>query len=719
MARHVHERNVAVRALDLNLGNTVAEGLNSVPGFKTSAAFFTFLRANLVLPPSTVNSNISTPILHASSSQALPPLLPSNLATMTSNADDDTTLSSNPLDSVPPLTTTPLTVEADQIAAMKLVADSIAQQRQVASRAVIFHPLSLAVFVGILGIITKLMYKSSSDLGVLITTFAGVTMALLVGVRGVTSGYLNLAEEFSWKFARNEDGDEDTIIGSRYGDEIIGALILRLERAGNGSGKKQAKKGKTGGKGVVRAWSTKLRYRGTGVGTELLEEAVRVTRDTLGNSAEIGFAAEHANSKMVLPAIFNGVFRKREMKAARALEAVIETLRSNSNRDLSQAHDNTELLPPLPHVEPRHTHIWEAFTPHSVPKLLNVQLQYTMRANARIVAPLVRSMLQSPQRRPFSVSSGRQAQWGFIGLGQMGYNMAKNLKSKLPASDTLHVYDINLESIQRFAEETKDSSGAAVKLAGSPREAAEDSETTITVLPEPSHVKNVFGQILQPPLPESHVRNPERLFIDCSTIDPLSSREVANAVHTTQQGKFVDAPMSGGVVGARAGTLSFMLGAPDSLLSRVEPILKMMGKSALHCGPQGAGLSGKLANNYLLAINNIATAEAMNLGIQWGLDPHILGQLINTSTGKCWPSEINNPVKGVVEGAPASRDYAGGFGISLMKKDLKLAIIAAEEAGARLELGSKAAEVYEETEKLENCKGKDFSVVYRYISGAE
>lgn len=177
--------------------------------------------------------------------------------------------------------------------------------------------------------------------------------------------------------------------------------------------------------------------------------------------------------------------------------------------------------------------------------------------------------------------------------------------------------------------------------------------------------------------------------------------------------------MSGGVVGATAGTLTFMLGADDNLVARLEPILLRMGRRVLHCGAQGTGLSAKLANNYLLAINNIATAEAMNLGMRWGLDPKTLANVINVSTGKCWPSEINNPVSGVIEGAPAGRDYAGGFGVSLMKKDLKLAILAAEEAGARLELGGRAKEVYEATEKDEKCAGRDFSVVYRYIGGKE
>ncbi|KAK2624484.1 hypothetical protein QTJ16_006434 [Diplocarpon rosae] len=336
------------------------------------------------------------------------------------------------------------------------------------------------------------------------------------------------------------------------------------------------------------------------------------------------------------------------------------------------------------------------------------------------VSIAARSALHSFQRRTFSASTGRQAQWGFIGLGQMGYNMARNLQAKLPSSDTIRVFDVNAQSVERFANDTKAlSTGASVEVATNAREAAEDSETTITALPEPTHVNNVYGQILRPPLSESAVVNSNRLFIDCSTIDPSSSREVANAVHATQQGKFVDAPMSGGVVGATAGTLTFMLGAPDSMVSRVEPILLMMGKKVVHCGSQGSGLSAKLANNYLLAINNIATAEALNLGIKWGLDAKVLSNLINVSTGKCWPSEINNPVNGVVDGAPSSRDFKGGFGLSLMRKDLNLAIIAAAEAGARLELGDRAKEVYEAAELQEDCKGRDFSVVYRYLGGAE
>lgn len=208
-----------------------------------------------------------------------------------------------------------------------------------------------------------------------------------------------------------------------------------------------------------------------------------------------------------------------------------------------------------------------------------------------------------------------------------------------------------------------------------------------------------------------------RLFIDCSTIDPVSSREVAAQVNDSKSGSFVDAPMSGGVVGARAGALTFMVGASATLFPRVEPLLLLMGKKVWHLGDQGAGLSGKLANNYALAINNIAAAEAMNLGIRWGLHPKALANLINSSTGRSWPSEVNNPVPGVIEASPSSRDYEGGFGISLMKKDLKLAMTAAAEADARLELAEKARDIYDAAEK--EHIGKDFSVVYRYLEGKE
>lgn len=225
--------------------------------------------------------------------------------------------------------------------------------------------------------------------------------------------------------------------------------------------------------------------------------------------------------------------------------------------------------------------------------------------------------------------------------------------------------------------------------------------------------------MLKPPTLLSLGPAKPRLFIDCSTIDPKSSRAASNAVSSSGQGKFVDAPMSGGVVGAAAGTLTFMIGASPDVVQPVTAILSMMGKRVLHMGEQGAGLKGKLANNYLLALNNIATCEAMNMGTKWGLDAKKLAELINMSTGKCWPSEINNPVPFVVQNSPASRGYEGGFGVSLMKKDLKLALQAAHETGAASVMGLEALSVYDLVEGDESCKGKDFSVVYRYLGGKE
>jgi 3-hydroxyisobutyrate dehydrogenase len=300
----------------------------------------------------------------------------------------------------------------------------------------------------------------------------------------------------------------------------------------------------------------------------------------------------------------------------------------------------------------------------------------------------------------------------------MGYNMAKNLRAKIPAADTLIIRDVNEEAAKRFVAEAQETAHNPnenrVEIAQNAREVAEKSTVMITSLPESQHVIDVFHSILKagklPALEE------ERLFIDTSTIDPVTSKDIANAIHTTQAGRFVDAPVSGGVVGARAGTLSFMFGASsqsEELLQRIRGVLAHMGKRAWHLGEPGAGVSGKLANNYMLAINNIATAEAMNLGIRWGLDPKALADLINSSTGRCWPSEVNNPVPGVVDTAPASRGYEGGFGISLMNKDLRLALEAAEQAGATLALGDEARNVYNAVEEAH--RGKDFSVVYQWL----
>ncbi|RMZ90485.1 hypothetical protein DV736_g2265, partial [Chaetothyriales sp. CBS 134916] len=321
----------------------------------------------------------------------------------------------------------------------------------------------------------------------------------------------------------------------------------------------------------------------------------------------------------------------------------------------------------------------------------------------------------SARRRPrlFSSTTPQDAAWGFIGLGAMGYPMAQNLRAKMASHDQLSVFDVNEQRLQQFVREA---APAVVRLAKGPRELVEESDTIVTALPEPQHVKAVFDQILASPLPPPPSGD-GRLFIDASTIDPTTSRAVAAQVKSEGRAAFVDAPMSGGVVGAVAGSLTFMIGADPEQVPTVEKVLLMMGKKVWHMGPQGTGLSGKLANNYALAINNIGAAEAMNLGIRWGISPKALAALLNSATGRSWPTEVNNPVPGVLEKAPASCDYNGGFGVSLMLKDLRLAIAAANEARAKLALAERAEEVY--TAAADEHKGKDFSVVYRWLGGKE
>jgi ribosomal protein S18 acetylase RimI-like enzyme len=249
-----------------------------------------------------------------------------------SAADDltratDATGPENPLDSIPPpLVTSVLTNEDDKIAALKLVADTIAQQRNAAARAIIFNPIVIAGYILLLALINNYLYSTRSDIGLVVTTSAGITMTCLVAVRAITAPYINMAEDFKYSFIENSEGEEDVVIGTRFGDEIMGACILRLEP--NPSSPNKSRKSKTiknGGKGVVRAWAVRIRYRGKGVGTELLEKAVEITREKMGNGVEVGFAKEHANSKMILPGWLNSGFRKSERRAAGALDKVVET----------------------------------------------------------------------------------------------------------------------------------------------------------------------------------------------------------------------------------------------------------------------------------------------------------------------------------------------------------------------------------------------------------
>ncbi|CAN8102166.1 unnamed protein product [Discula destructiva] len=320
--------------------NSIQDRINDVvPGLKTSTAFFHFLRANLALQPSAMSSNVSTPLLEP---QGLT-LGPSPLARQVTSAarpvtppaaDDQATAALD--DDIPPLSLDLLTSREDKVDALKLIADSIAQQRQRAAYSLILHPLPLAGLALALAVVYQFAW--SRDYGLIMTLTAGTLMAYLAAVRFATAGYLQLAEELKYDFLKNSDSspgstslatDEDLVLGTRYGNEIIGALVLRLE-PGVASSPPRNKKNNhhrshslRGGKGVVRAWTVRLRYRGKGVGADLLHEAVRVTRERCGRDAAVGFAAEHANSRMVLPEMFCRTFRKGERRAAGALEKVL------------------------------------------------------------------------------------------------------------------------------------------------------------------------------------------------------------------------------------------------------------------------------------------------------------------------------------------------------------------------------------------------------------
>ncbi|KAF8544415.1 NAD binding domain of 6-phosphogluconate dehydrogenase-domain-containing protein [Trichophaea hybrida] len=279
----------------------------------------------------------------------------------------------------------------------------------------------------------------------------------------------------------------------------------------------------------------------------------------------------------------------------------------------------------------------------------------------------------------------------------MGGPMAANLRTKSPEGDTLYVYDVNEVAIKKF--QLKFCSG--IEVAANVGEVVEQSEIIVTMLPEPSHVLSVFSAITTSP-PPSLSSGVQRLFIDSSTIDITTSLAISRIVSSSSalNGAFVDAPVSGGVVGASAATLTFMLGCHKAMLPRVNSVLSLMGSRILHCGGPGSGLAAKLANNYLLAISNIAVAEAMRLGLKLGLDKDILKSVINSSSGKCW-----------------NAGFRGGFGVALMKKDLGLGVKAAEVCGAKLAMAEKAQEVYDEVLKKEGSK--DFSVVYKWLKGAE
>jgi len=289
---------------------------------------------------------------------------------------------------------------------------------------------------------------------------------------------------------------------------------------------------------------------------------------------------------------------------------------------------------------------------------------------------------------------------GFIGVGHMGNPMCRNL---LKHGHSLRIYDVVPELARKLV-------GDGCEAAGSAQEAARGAEVVITMLPSSPHVRRAY-------LGETGVlagAAPGTPLIDCSTIDPLTARDVA--MEARAKGcNMVDAPVSGGVGGAEAGTLTFMVGGEAKDFEAAKPILQAMGKNIVHCGAAGNGQVAKICNNMMLAIGMIATAEGMSLAAKLGMDPKVFAGIVNTSSGRCWSSDTYNPYPGVLENVPAARGYSGGFGADLMLKDLSLVTDAAKSAAQPVLLGALAQQIYQK-HSADGHGAKDFSsVILQYL----
>ena len=288
----------------------------------------------------------------------------------------------------------------------------------------------------------------------------------------------------------------------------------------------------------------------------------------------------------------------------------------------------------------------------------------------------------------------------FIGLGNMGGPMAANL---LKAGHALRVFDLTAAAVDAAV-------AAGAVAAASAIEAVADAEVVISMLPASRHVEGLYlgqGGLLP------HI-GAGALVIDCSTIAPASARKVAEAAEARGL-TMIDAPVSGGTAGAAAGTLTFIVGGDAAALQRAQPILAGMGKNIFHVGASGAGQVAKLCNNMALGVIMAVTGEALALGVAHGLDAKVLSQMMAVSTSRSWATEVCNPWPGVLENAPASRGYTGGFGNDLMLKDLGLAAEAAMSVGASIPLGELARNLYAMNSQAGHG-GLDFSSVVKLLA---
>jgi len=287
---------------------------------------------------------------------------------------------------------------------------------------------------------------------------------------------------------------------------------------------------------------------------------------------------------------------------------------------------------------------------------------------------------------------------GFIGLGNMGGPMAANL---VKAGHTVRGFDLAPASLEAAR-------AAGVAVAGSALDAAEGAEVVVTMLPAGRHVVEVWTQLSEA-LPAG------TLLIDSSTVDVESSRK-AHGLAEARGCLSVDAPVSGGTGGAKAGTLTFMAGGSEQAFAAAEPILKRMGRSVFHCGAAGAGQAAKICNNMILGISMIGVCEAFALGEKLGLSQQALFDVASVSSGQCWSLTTYCPVPGPVPTSPANSGYRPGFAAALMLKDLRLAQEAAGTAGAATPLGAEAERLYARFDALGHG-GQDFSAIVQMLRG--
>jgi len=294
------------------------------------------------------------------------------------------------------------------------------------------------------------------------------------------------------------------------------------------------------------------------------------------------------------------------------------------------------------------------------------------------------------------------ARIGFVGLGNMGAPMAQNL---VKAGHRVVAFDVVETALSRARQGGAEAGASAAA-------AADGAEFFISMLPASAHVESLY---LDAKPGESCLLDrigKRTLVIDCSTISPGSARKVADAARARGVA-MLDAPVSGGTAGAEKGTLTFIVGGAAGDLERARTVLASMGTNIFHAGANGAGQVAKICNNMLLAVQMTGTAEALALGVANGLDPSVLSEIMKRSSGGNWALNVYNPYPGVMDGAPASRGYTGGFLVDLMVKDLGLAMDAADAVDASIPMGALARNLYRLLKSQHQAGRLDFSSIQK------